>query len=159
MTYLTFKKKIRSEKGAVEFIESSLVLSVILLMISLLILITLMTIVAIRDGEISYGKSLDLIYHENIPSFNSLSDSNTSNSYKFNKSKNIFATKVNFTNNENLEHKISRVDTEGLLRKVDFVNEVAEEIEERTGVFSKVKSKILQYKDSIKKFMGQKNEK
>lgn len=155
----TFRKILNRDEGAVEFIETSAVLSVIIIMISLLIIVSMMTIFTIRDGEVTYSLCMDYLYNEKNPSFSSLSKTDYNNSYNFSKSKHIFSKKVNFKKNNNVQVEIYRVDTENLLRKVDFVNEVIEKVEERTGALSMVKSKLLQHKDSIKKFMGKANEK
>lgn len=154
MIFQTFRKKLLDEKASVEFIESVVVLSVILLMISLLIIISLMTIYTIRDGEIAYSKSLDYIYDEQLPNFSSLSKSDMAASYKFVKSNHIFSQKVKLKKNQSTQNHISRVNTEDFLRKVDFVNEVIEKVEQKTGFFSNVRSKLAQHKDSIQKFIG-----
>lgn len=149
-----FRRFLKDENGAVEFIESAVVLSIILASISILIAISLLSIVKVRDGEVAYYKTLDQAYKEKTSeSFSSLSKSRASSqvNYKFNKKNGLISTYVTFEENDKLQVKITRINPESLIRKLDFAEDLLQDFDGKTGNITKVKSKIKEYETAISK--------
>lgn len=148
----TFRNKFESERGAVEFIEGSIVITVILLLISLLIMISMLTISTIRDGELIFQKVLEQIYlNDGKIIVNSFKDNQT---IEITSKNGAFYTNSKAQIDGALKAMLSRVDTESLLRKIDLADEILSQINDSNGNFSGLGGKISQYKEAFSKFAG-----
>ncbi|MDO5027098.1 MAG: hypothetical protein Q4E50_04640 [Tissierellia bacterium] len=153
MTSQIFKSFLKGEKGAVEFIESALVLSLIFGVISIFLAVSLMTLIKVRDQEIAYYRSLDQVYNRELKDFSSISKLNDKNKYTFFKKDALISTKVSLKENDKTLLEVSRIKTESLLRKIDFAAELMEEIDNRTKAVSSLKARLSDYEAAMNRLV------
>lgn len=151
MILKTFKK-LKAEKGAVEFVESTIVFSILMFMISLLIIITIITIKQIVKKEILYAESMDVLYENKNDNVNSrLSDLSLKENFEVKKNEGFINNSVDAFEDSSVIININRFDTLGIIRKVDFINYVYNE-SSKNSTISSFMSYIQSYLDAINKF-------
>jgi len=147
-------RRLKSDKGAVEFIESTIVFSILMFMISLLIIITLITIKQVMKKEILYNESLSCMYEKGHDDINSrLRKLAFKEDYSIKKDGGFIASTVKASEDSNVIININRFDTLGLIRKVDFIKYLYED-NSSNPTLNSIKSHIQSYLDAINKFKG-----
>ncbi|NLY20079.1 MAG: hypothetical protein GXZ08_02165 [Tissierellia bacterium] len=133
-----FKTVIKSEKGAVEFIETSIVFSIIFFLISMLLIITLFTINKITYKEQNYMQSLDI-----------LNNQETDNS-RIVKSKGLIFTKASLKDDSKTVVE-KRINTHEFLRKIDLSKDIVNELAKLKINGKSISSIVDRYINSAKK--------
>lgn len=133
-----FKTVIKSEKGAVEFIETSIVFSIIFFLFSMLLIITLFTINKITYKEQNYMQSLDI-----------LNNQETDNS-RIVKSKGLIFTKASLKDDSKTVVE-KRINTHEFLRKIDLSKDIVNELAKLKINGKSISSIVDRYINSAKK--------
>lgn len=128
MIFQTFKKKINDSKGAVAFIESSIIISFILSSIILLLIISVFTSQLILKKEISFDNAFLAMYKENTAiDQQRLSQLGIKDKVHMEKVDGYLATKVIVYEKDKVSLELKRIDTPDFIRKTDFLEDLIKE--------------------------------
>lgn len=131
------------EKGAVEFVESSLVFSSILIFIGLLVILTFTSLKAIYTQESTYFSLINyLVVDDYDPSYKDKS---------INRSDGLIYSASNKEVSKGKTMEVERINFYLLSRKLDFINDFVEEF----GIDDKLSEIYKSKTDSLKKLLKQ----
>ncbi len=134
----TSNRLLSDELGAVEFVESSLVFTSILIFIGLLVILTFSSLKAIYTQESTYFSLLNSLVEDDAKETRRDESIKRSNGiiYSF--------RRKDLSDNKTLE--LSRINFYSFSRKVDFINDFVEEfgIDDKLSEIYKSKSEALQ---------------
>ena len=131
------------EKGAVEFVESSLVFSSILIFIGLLVILTFTSLKAIYTQESTYFSLINyLVADDYDPSYKDKS---------INRSDGLIYSASNKEVSKGKTMEVERINFYLLSRKLDFINDFVEEF----GIDDKLSEIYKSKTDSLKKLLKQ----
>lgn len=131
------------EKGAVEFVESSLVFSSILIFIGLLVILTFTSLKAIYTQESTYFYLINyLVADDYDPSYKDKS---------INRSDGLIYSASNKEVSKGKTMEVERINFYLLSRKLDFINDFVEEF----GIDDKLSEIYKSKTDSLKKLLKQ----
>lgn len=134
----TSNRLLSDELGAVEFVESSLVFTSILIFIGLLVILTFSSLKAIYTQESTYFSLLNSLVEDDAKETRRDESIKRSNGIIYS------VRRKDLSDNKTLE--LSRINFYSFSRKVDFINDFVEEfgIDDKLSEIYKSKSEALQ---------------
>lgn len=145
-----FRKIIEDQKGSVEFIESTVVFSLLFFMTTVLISLTLITMNKIIFKETIFSESFDVFYdkRKNIDVFSIGGDYKDIETHR--KSGIIFDSLL-INDSVGEINTFKRIHTTGFLRKLDLSKDIIDELSNVQINGKSLSSIVKNYKDSLTK--------
>lgn len=148
-----FKHKIFAQKGAVEFIESSVVFAFIMISITILLLISLITVRKTVSREIYFDEAIKKIYSQgDVNLQNRIRNINNDNNLKTNLTveEGIIFKKVLINDSQVLK----RIDFGPFVRKIDIAKDLTDSIKTLEIKDKSLNSILDSYRRAIDKIRG-----